>query len=74
MNPSPPPPPLSFFDFRFISRTVKTENPFPRSFLLLRNQTETLATQATRYSQSSRDNASPSSGTSPLDSYKESII
>ena len=34
---------------RFISRAVKTESPLPRSFSglsLLRNQTETLATQA----------------------------
>ena len=31
---------------RFISRAVKTENPLPCLFLL-RNQTETLATQAT---------------------------
>ena len=28
----PPSPPLSFFDSRFISRAVKTENPLPRSF------------------------------------------
>ena len=41
-----PLPPLSFFGSRFISRTVKTENPYPRSFLL-RNQNETLATQGT---------------------------
>ena len=27
-----PLPPLSFFGSRFISRAVKTENPFPRSF------------------------------------------
>ena len=32
---------------RFISRAVKTENPPPRSSLL-RNQTETLATQASK--------------------------
>ena len=31
-NPSPAPPPLIFFGFRFISRAVKTENPIPRSF------------------------------------------
>ena len=31
---------------RFISRAVKTENPLPRFFFLLRNQRETLATQA----------------------------
>ena len=28
----PSPPPLSFFGSRFISRSVKTENPLPRSF------------------------------------------
>ena len=30
---SPPPPPLSFFGPRFVSRAVITENPFPRSFI-----------------------------------------
>ena len=30
--PSPPPPLLSFFGSRFISRAVKTEYPLPRSF------------------------------------------
>ena len=44
--PYPPPPPLSFFGSCFISRVAKTENPVPR-LSLLRNQTETLATQAT---------------------------
>ena len=39
-------PPLSFFGSCFISRVAKTENPVPR-LSLLRNQTETLATQAT---------------------------
>ena len=43
--PSLPPPPLSFFGSRFISRAVKTESPF-LGISLLRNQTETLATQA----------------------------
>jgi len=41
--PLPLPSP-SFFGSRFISRAVKTESP-----LLLRNQTETLATQATHF-------------------------
>ena len=36
---------LSFFKSCFISRAAKTENPVLRSFLL-RNQTETLAAQA----------------------------
>ena len=40
-----PLPSLSFFGSRFISRAVKSKGPLPRSFLL-RNQTETLATQA----------------------------
>ena len=31
-NPSPPPPPLSFFASRFISRAAKTKNLVPRSF------------------------------------------
>ena len=30
--PSPPSPPLSFFDSLSISRAAKTENPIPRSF------------------------------------------
>ena len=36
---------FSFFGSRSISRAVKTENSVLRSFLI-RNQTETLATQA----------------------------
>ena len=45
--PSPPLPlpPLSFFGSCFISRSVKTENPL-LCLSLLRNLTETLATQA----------------------------
>ena len=31
--PSPPPPPSFIFGSRFISRSVKTENALPRSFL-----------------------------------------
>ena len=41
----PSPPPLSFSGSRLISRAIKTENPF-HGLVLLRNQTETLATQA----------------------------
>ena len=41
-----PLPSLSFFSSRLISRSVKAKNPPPRSFVL-RNQMETLATQAT---------------------------
>ena len=40
-----PLPSLSFFGSRFIPRAVKAKSPLPRSFLL-RNQTETVATQA----------------------------
>ena len=39
-------PPLTFFGSRFISRSVKTDNPF-LGLSLLRNLTETLARQAT---------------------------
>ena len=43
-----PPPPLSFFGSRFISRAAKGKNLVSRSILsLLRNSTETLATPAT---------------------------
>ena len=44
-----PLPPLSLFGSRFISRAVKTESPLPLPssvISLLRNQRETLATQA----------------------------
>ena len=54
-SPSPPPPPLSFFGSHFISRAAKT------GLSLLRNQMETLATQAT-YS-SKREQSNKRSGT-----------
>ena len=66
--------PSFIFWFSFYFSHGQNRKSLSAVFFLLRNQTEMLATQATRYSQSSRENASPSSGTSPLDSYKESII